>query len=201
MPGLVEIASILVRLAERKQKVHIGLHCRSARRDLTLHSCDGRILEAIGFQVREAPVCLPQIGAQANACVIGCDSVVIAPHCLQNVAQPHQRADVVRAKLDAALVSLDGFIRERCRRERRAAQVVRLRVGSVQCNYTVEALQRFGIAVLLLAQAAEVQKRRHKVRDQRQRLLQQAFRQVVIPRVQGDRREQPHGVDVARVVT
>ena len=111
-----------------------------------------------------------------------------------------QRADVIGPQLQAALVCLDRFIRERGGGQRRAAKVVRLRIRGVERDGLVEAFQRFGIAVLLFAELTEIENGGEEVRRQRDRSLQQPLRLGVAPGLEDDQREQSQRIDVARVV-
>ncbi len=80
------------------------------------------------------------------------------------MAEPQQGAGVARPDRQAAAVSIDRFLREGGARERRRAQEMRLRLRRFERNHAVEALERLAVAVLLLAQAAEVEERQQEIR-------------------------------------
>ena len=107
--------------------------------------------------------------------VVGGDRLVVAAHGLEHVTESEQCADVRRACSSRhLLVGRDRFVGERGRRQRRAAQEVRLRLAGLERDRAVEALQRFGISVLFLAQPSEVEDRGQEIRRERDRPLQQA---------------------------
>ena len=77
---------------------------------------------------------------------------------------------------------------------------MRLRTGRIERDGLVEAGQRLTIAVLILAQAAEIEDGQQEIRRERDRLLEQVLRLAIPPGLQGNQREQAQGVDIARVV-
>ena len=117
------------------------------------------------------------------------------------MTEAEQRADVSGPQLETSPVRIHGFMRERGRRERRAAQVVRLRIGGVERDGPIEAFQCLAIPILFLAQPAKIENSRQIIRRQRDRLFQQAFGLAVMPRLELDERQQSHGIDIVWIVT
>ena len=79
-------------------------------------------------------------------------------------------------------------------------QEVRLRLRGIECDRAVEAVERLAIAVLLLEEPPEVEDREQEVRRNPDRFLQQELGVVGTVQLDRDQREQPHRVDIARVV-
>ena len=102
VPGPLVVAAVLVGLAEREQEVDLRLGVVAWRGGALLHLGDHCVVEAIGLEVGEAPVGLAEVRRLADAGVVRGDRGVVVADCLEDVAEPDQRAEVGRPDREAA---------------------------------------------------------------------------------------------------
>ena len=199
-PGALVVAAVLPGLAEREQEIDVRLPAVSRRGRAFFHLGDGRIVEPVGLQVREAPVSLSRARGRLDAGVVGGDRTRVVAEGVEGVPEPEQGAGMPGAQLEAVPVRGNGLARERGARERRGSQEMRLHLHGLERDRAREALERLGEAVLLLEEPAEVEDREHEVRRDPDRPLQQLFCVVGPLGLDGDQREQAQRVDVLRVL-
>ena len=116
------------------------------------------------------------------------------------MAEANECTEVLRLRCEASPIRLDRLAGERGARQRGRAQEVRLRLRRLECERSVEDLERLRETLLVTVKAREVQQRQHEVRRDLDGLLQQNFRIIGPLCLARDQREEAQGIDVARVV-
>ena len=169
--------------------------------DAALHLRNGGVVEAVSLEVRETPVGLAEIGSQSDAFVVGGDGIVIATDRLEQMAESDQRADVLGAQRKAALIRFDGFVCECRRGERGSAQEMRLRIGGVERDGTIEALERIRVSILLPCGGGRDREWRRGNRARVKSPAAAGSQPRRASRTGSDQRQEPHRIDVARIVT
>ena len=128
VPGAGEVAAVLQRLAEGEAEVGPVFHASVRVGRLSAHRVDLGGAEAIGLEVRQAPVGVAEVGPGGRRRAIGLDRLGQAPHGLKRVAQPKGHVPGRRGVRPHAAIDRDGalVLADADGRGRRQGAVVRV---------------------------------------------------------------------------